>query len=185
MGSGCSQGRRGWAGRGGSRQLGRSGQQRGGGLVGAHWSMLNGGADEADRKRQQVKGVPRPPKAPRPCKQPPLCEGGCSWQRWAEQEAPWAQHRSLQWVCPLGSRPEIRQQPGRDSSDPRRIPSVWEIFPFPKCPNLLSFLSQQNTMQRRSRVDYPPGSICSVFLLLPSFPTALGHAVHGPRGGMK
>lgn len=58
MGSGCGQGWRGCAGRGSSRRLGRSGQQRGGGLAGAHWSMLNGGADEADRERQQVKDAP-------------------------------------------------------------------------------------------------------------------------------
>lgn len=57
-GSSCGQGWRGRNGRGSSGRLGRSGQQRGSGLAGAHWSMLNRGADEAGSKRQQVTWAP-------------------------------------------------------------------------------------------------------------------------------
>lgn len=56
MGSG--QGWRGCAGRGSNRWLGRSGQQRGGGLAGAHWSMLNRGADEAGSRKTTGQGDP-------------------------------------------------------------------------------------------------------------------------------
>lgn len=52
--SGCGQGWRGRNGRGSSGRLGRSRQQRGNGLAGAHWSMLSRGADEVGSKRQQV-----------------------------------------------------------------------------------------------------------------------------------
>lgn len=52
--SSCGQAWRGRNGRGSSGRLGRSRQQRGSGLAGAHWSMLNRGADEVGSKRQQV-----------------------------------------------------------------------------------------------------------------------------------
>lgn len=89
MGSGCGQGWRGCAGRGSSRRLGRSGQQRGGGLAGAHWSMLNGGADEADRERQQVKDAPL------------LGGGGCRRGRLGGRYQPYCQQsRIFQKSCP-------------------------------------------------------------------------------------
>lgn len=56
--SSCGQGWRGRNGRGSSRRLGRSRQQRGRGLAGAHWSMLNRGADGVGSKRQQVMWAP-------------------------------------------------------------------------------------------------------------------------------
>lgn len=59
MGSVCTQGWRGGPGRGSSRRLGGSRQQRGGGLAGTHWSMRNRGADEAGpRKTTGQGGVP-------------------------------------------------------------------------------------------------------------------------------
>lgn len=58
MGSGRGRGRRGCAGRGSGRRLGRSRRQRGGGLAGAHWSMLNRRADEAGPRKTTGHGGP-------------------------------------------------------------------------------------------------------------------------------
>lgn len=162
MGSGCGRGWRGCAGRGSSRRLGRSGQQWGGGLAGAHWSMLNRGADEATKKDNRSRA--------------PLCRVGAV----AAAEAGWAEVTSLT-VNRAGSsrrlserappQPRAPRRKGSDHrADHRNFKNILKPTEIPLHDSPFSTCIIK-TVWSKSSLNYQPSFLPHpVFLLLSLFP---------------
>ena len=166
MGSSCGRGWRGCAGRGSSRRLGRSGQQWGGGLAGAHWSMLNRGADEATKKDNRSRA--------------PLCRGGAV----GAAEAGWAEVTSLTVNRAGSSRrpvPRLRERAPPQPRTPRRKGSdhradhrnIKNILKPPEIPLHDSPFStcMIKTVRSKRSLNYQSSFLPNpVFLLLSLFP---------------